>query len=163
MRTGWATRREFLKGTAAAGAAGLLVSTLDFGRMAPSFAATMDPPGGWSGTPGQARYRIDGLAKVTGQKIYARDSSQSICPIGQRNIGTHSWCAPRSSITSMTVSTSISSRRRFSRPSSSPPRIWRAIQSVSPKRTIRKASILWRPESRRLISARPWRSCSTTN
>lgn len=73
MRTGWATRREFLKGTAAAGAAGLLVSTLDFGRMAPSFAATMDPPGGWSGTPGQARYRIDGLAKVTGQKIYARD------------------------------------------------------------------------------------------
>ena len=73
MRTGRATRREFLKGTAAAGAAGLLVSTLDFGRMAPSFAATMDPPGGWSDTPGQARYRIDGLAKVTGQKIYARD------------------------------------------------------------------------------------------
>ena len=27
----------------------------------------------WSGAPGQARYRIDGLAKVTGQKIYARD------------------------------------------------------------------------------------------
>jgi len=36
-------------------------------------AATMDPPGGWKGAPGQARYRIDGLAKVTGQKIYARD------------------------------------------------------------------------------------------
>ncbi|NQZ07399.1 MAG: xanthine dehydrogenase family protein molybdopterin-binding subunit [Algicola sp.] len=29
--------------------------------------------GDWSGQPGQARYRIDGLAKVTGQKIYARD------------------------------------------------------------------------------------------
>ncbi|MDG0853465.1 xanthine dehydrogenase family protein molybdopterin-binding subunit [Roseateles puraquae] len=27
----------------------------------------------WSGGPGQARFRIDGLAKVTGQKIYARD------------------------------------------------------------------------------------------
>ena len=33
------------------------------------------PPGvpDWSGGPGQARFRIDGLAKVTGQKIYARD------------------------------------------------------------------------------------------
>ncbi len=73
MPTGWLTRREFLKGTAAAGTAGLLVSTLDLGRLAPSHAATMNPPGGWSGIPGQARYRIDGLAKVTGQKIYARD------------------------------------------------------------------------------------------
>jgi CO/xanthine dehydrogenase Mo-binding subunit len=73
VQTAWVTRRQFLKGTAAAGAAGLLVSTLDFGRPAPSQAATMDPPGGWSGMPGQARYRIDGLAKVTGQKVYARD------------------------------------------------------------------------------------------
>ncbi len=33
------------------------------------------PPGApdWSGPPGKARFRIDGLAKVTGQKIYARD------------------------------------------------------------------------------------------
>ncbi|MDR7335790.1 molybdopterin cofactor-binding domain-containing protein [Roseateles asaccharophilus] len=33
------------------------------------------PPGvpDWSGGPGKARFRIDGLAKVTGQKIYARD------------------------------------------------------------------------------------------
>ncbi len=28
---------------------------------------------GWMGPPGSARYRIDGLAKVTGRKIYARD------------------------------------------------------------------------------------------
>src|SRR5262245_11711178 len=28
---------------------------------------------GWSGGPGRARYRIDGLAKVLGKKIYARD------------------------------------------------------------------------------------------
>ena len=27
----------------------------------------------WSGPPGKARYRIEGVAKVTGQKIYARD------------------------------------------------------------------------------------------
>jgi len=33
------------------------------------------PPGApdWSAGPGRARFRIDGLAKVTGQKIYARD------------------------------------------------------------------------------------------
>jgi len=33
------------------------------------------PPGApdWSGSAGKARFRIDGLAKVTGQKIYARD------------------------------------------------------------------------------------------
>src|SRR6185295_6727616 len=29
--------------------------------------------GGWSGPPGTARYRIEGLAKVMGEKIYARD------------------------------------------------------------------------------------------
>ncbi|MBM3543549.1 MAG: twin-arginine translocation signal domain-containing protein [Alphaproteobacteria bacterium] len=73
MQTGWITRREFLKASAAAGTAGLLVSILDLGRWPLAKAATMDPPGGWNGGPGQARYRIDGLAKVTGQKIYARD------------------------------------------------------------------------------------------
>jgi CO/xanthine dehydrogenase Mo-binding subunit len=31
------------------------------------------PTPGWSGPAGQARYRIEGLAKVMGQKIYARD------------------------------------------------------------------------------------------
>ena len=73
MQTRWLTRREFLKASAAAGTAGLLVSTLDFGGWPVSHAATMNPPGGWNGGPGLARYRIDGLAKVTGQKIYARD------------------------------------------------------------------------------------------
>jgi CO/xanthine dehydrogenase Mo-binding subunit len=31
------------------------------------------PSAGWGPVAGQARYRIDGMAKVTGQKIYARD------------------------------------------------------------------------------------------
>lgn len=30
-------------------------------------------PPSWSGGPGKARFRIEGIAKVTGQKIYARD------------------------------------------------------------------------------------------
>lgn len=29
--------------------------------------------GGWSGAPGKANYRVEGLAKVLGKKIYARD------------------------------------------------------------------------------------------
>lgn len=73
MQTGWQTRREFLKGTVAAGTAGLLVSTLDLGLPSSLRAAEIGKPGGWSGAPGEARHRIDGLAKVTGQKVYARD------------------------------------------------------------------------------------------
>lgn len=36
---------------------------------------------GWSGPPGQARYRIEGLQKVTGQKIYARDFRAKDMPL----------------------------------------------------------------------------------
>jgi CO/xanthine dehydrogenase Mo-binding subunit len=66
------SRREFLK-SAATGGIVLLVSRIQFLDSPEAQAAIMDPPGGWKGTPGQARYRIDGLAKVTGKKIYARD------------------------------------------------------------------------------------------
>jgi len=72
LQTSWQTRRAFLKGSLATGAAGLLVSTLDLGKQA-SHAAELSTSGNWSGAPGQALQRIDGLAKVTGQKIYARD------------------------------------------------------------------------------------------
>ena len=63
------TRREFLKTTA--GAISLLVTPIHM--LEQSEAAVMSPPGGWDGGPGKARWRIDGLSKVTGQKIYARD------------------------------------------------------------------------------------------
>jgi len=66
------SRRGFLK-SAAAGGIAIVVSRLSFLDSPQAQAAIMDPPGGWKGAPGQARYRIDGLAKVTGQKIYARD------------------------------------------------------------------------------------------
>jgi CO/xanthine dehydrogenase Mo-binding subunit len=39
----------------------------------PALHAHLKPAPGWSGAPGKARYRIEGMAKVTGQKIYARD------------------------------------------------------------------------------------------
>ena len=43
----------------------------------PAYAALFDEklltPPAWNGTTGALRYRIDGLAKVTGQKIFARD------------------------------------------------------------------------------------------
>ena len=66
------TRRELLK-SAAAGGIMLVVSRIEFLDSPRAQAAVMDPPGGWKGRPGQARYRIDGVAKVTGKKIYARD------------------------------------------------------------------------------------------
>ena len=70
----WQTRREFLKTTAAGGATVLVSRLAPEGILAPAAeAAVMDPPDQWSGSPGVANYRIDGLAKVTGQKIYARD------------------------------------------------------------------------------------------
>ena len=57
------TRREFLQ---TVGGAAL---TVVFTRLAHADAA---PGHDWSGGPGKARSRIDGLRKVTGQKIYGR-------------------------------------------------------------------------------------------
>lgn len=72
----WQTRREFLGSTLAGGIAVVVSRVAPFGAL-PSppgaEAASLSPPGGWSAGPGKARFRIDGLAKVTGQKIYARD------------------------------------------------------------------------------------------
>lgn len=63
------SRRDFLRSV---GAAGL---TVIYSRLAEARPA--DAPGSgsgtWSGAPGMARFRIEGVPKVTGQKIYARD------------------------------------------------------------------------------------------
>lgn len=70
----WQTRREFLKAGAAGGATVLVSRLLPLGAVSEDAgAATLSPPSSWSASPGRARYRIDGLAKVTGQKVYARD------------------------------------------------------------------------------------------
>ena len=61
------SRREFLQGVGAAGVA-LIVrnfSTVARGGVADKRA--------WMAAPGKARYRIDGIAKVRGEKIFARD------------------------------------------------------------------------------------------
>jgi CO/xanthine dehydrogenase Mo-binding subunit len=65
------SRREFLKTTAASGAV-ILLSRLDlWGTEA--YAGQSIQPTDWQAGPGKARFRIDGFAKVTGQKLYARD------------------------------------------------------------------------------------------
>jgi CO/xanthine dehydrogenase Mo-binding subunit len=61
------SRRAFLQGAGAAGIA-LIVRNI----CPPAQGADADRHG-WMGPPGKARYRIDGVAKVTGEKIYARD------------------------------------------------------------------------------------------
>lgn len=65
------SRRAFLK-TMTIGATAVFIVPW------PPEEALADPvqpssPAGWGPVAGRARYRIDGLAKVTGQKIYARD------------------------------------------------------------------------------------------
>lgn len=59
------SRRSFIR---MAGAAGVLL-------VHKQLVAAAEPPAapGWSGGPGVARHRIEGVAKVTGRKIYARD------------------------------------------------------------------------------------------
>ncbi|HYD99081.1 MAG TPA: molybdopterin cofactor-binding domain-containing protein [Alphaproteobacteria bacterium] len=66
------SRRRFLQATA--GTALLVVTPI--GAALVASAAPPDPLAGgtaWQGPPGHARWRIDGVAKVTGQKVFARD------------------------------------------------------------------------------------------
>jgi CO/xanthine dehydrogenase Mo-binding subunit len=70
------SRREFLRLAAAGGIAVIVMPypSFDvFGQTATGAVAIPSEDHGWMGPPGQARYRIDGLPKVTGAKIYARD------------------------------------------------------------------------------------------
>jgi CO/xanthine dehydrogenase Mo-binding subunit len=76
------SRRSFV---GAAGAGGFLLSVHELVGAKPGTAlnnaalahpaphAHLKASQAWSGAPGKARYRIEGMAKVTGQKIYARD------------------------------------------------------------------------------------------
>jgi CO/xanthine dehydrogenase Mo-binding subunit len=72
------TRRTFLLQTAW-GTVALIVTPVSAStrlaeaRKEGEGAAAGGGPEGWSGPPGTARYRIDGLPKVLGEKIYARD------------------------------------------------------------------------------------------
>ena len=66
------SRREVLRAGVIAG-----VSVVLAPLGSPAYAALFDEklltPPAWTGATGALRYRIDGLAKVTGQKIFARD------------------------------------------------------------------------------------------
>ena len=76
------TRRQFLKITTASGVV-LTFANLDF-----SLAKASTPENGfsnWSDQPGVAKFRADGIAKVTGQKIYARDFQAKDIPHWPKN------------------------------------------------------------------------------
>ncbi len=69
------TRRTFF-GIAGAGGVSVLHHQLALGNTTEPAQPAVGTAGAtppWSGSPGKARYRIEGLPKVTGQKIYARD------------------------------------------------------------------------------------------
>ena len=69
------TRRQLLQSAVAAG--GLTVIFKSLPSLAQKAARGTSAPRtdgtSWMGAPGKARFRIEGLPKVTGQKIYARD------------------------------------------------------------------------------------------
>ena len=66
------TRRTFLKVLASGATVGLSVTSLPGMAMNASRPRLTEVPA-WAPEPGRARWRIDGLPKVLGQKIYARD------------------------------------------------------------------------------------------
>ncbi len=47
--------------------------SVEASAQAPTRPHELTGPGGWSGGPGKARFRIDGIPKVTGARLYARD------------------------------------------------------------------------------------------
>jgi len=70
------SRREFLRFAAASGIAVIVMPYPSFGKFGTEALGAGASPidnNGWMGPPGQARFRIDGIPKVTGAKIYARD------------------------------------------------------------------------------------------
>lgn len=73
------TRRSFIK-TVAGVAFTVNVIPVTALRAAVSDANVSLNNQGWSAGPGKARYRIDGLAKVTGERVYARDFHASAMP-----------------------------------------------------------------------------------
>ncbi|OLL32135.1 aldehyde oxidase [Burkholderia sp. SRS-W-2-2016] len=72
------TRRTFLKVMGSSTLVAISISNLPAAVLSSASMQT-EPDNGppWAPEPGQARWRIDGVPKVTGQKIYARDFKAS--------------------------------------------------------------------------------------
>lgn len=82
------TRRSFIKTVAGTAFAVNVIPAVEL-RAAETDAILSVDNQGWSAGPGKARYRIDGLAKVTGQRVYARDfhaSAMSGWPNSERPV-----------------------------------------------------------------------------
>src|SRR3546814_6798456 len=66
------SRRSFLK-TAVIGGTTIYIAPLGSKAYAALFEQQLLTPVQWNAADGRARFRIDGIAKVTGSKIFARD------------------------------------------------------------------------------------------
>ncbi len=73
------TRRSFIKTVAGAAFTVNVIPAMALLAAETDAIVSMDNQG-WSAGPGKARYRIDGLAKVTGERIYASDFRASVMP-----------------------------------------------------------------------------------
>src|ERR1700761_6250761 len=66
------SRRDLLRASVIAGVS-VFLAPLGSPAYAALFEENLLTPPAWTGATGALRYRVDGLAKVTGQKIFARD------------------------------------------------------------------------------------------
>nr|WKF59621.1 4-hydroxybenzoyl-CoA reductase subunit alpha [Paraburkholderia busanensis] len=71
------TRRTFLKVMGSGAVVAISISSLPAAILSSSMQTEPDDGPAWAPEPGKARWRIDGIPKVTGQKIYARDFKAS--------------------------------------------------------------------------------------
>jgi CO/xanthine dehydrogenase Mo-binding subunit len=79
METLGLSRRGFLKASALAGVS-VFVAPLGSRAFAALFEDKILTPVQWDATSGAAKFRIDGIAKVTGAKVFARDIRASDMP-----------------------------------------------------------------------------------
>ncbi|MGE8491032.1 MAG: xanthine dehydrogenase family protein molybdopterin-binding subunit, partial [Paraburkholderia nemoris] len=66
------SRRSFLKASVLAGVS-VYIAPMGSRAFAALFEDKILTPVQWNATNGQAKFRIDGIAKVTGSKVFARD------------------------------------------------------------------------------------------
>ncbi|POM18436.1 hypothetical protein CSX04_06742 [Burkholderia cepacia] len=82
MKNHGLSRRGFLKASVLAGVA-VYVAPLGSRAFAALFEEKLLTPVKWDSVTGIPQFRIDGIAKVTGSKVFARDVRAATCRTGR--------------------------------------------------------------------------------
>ena len=126
------SRRGFLKASALAGVS-VFIAPLGSRAFAALFEEKILTPVQWDATSGGAKFRIDGIAKVTGAKVFARDIRAADMPHWPQDAVARADPAHDARRPHLRGLRSLDARRRPRRPTaSSRPTISRATSSRSP-------------------------------